>query len=685
MPDHTLPTLEFPDNDPHLWLEDIHGAKAVEWVEAQNARTLARFGGPVRDADTAALAHIYDRQDNIPLVTRRSHDLYNFWKDDRNPRGLWRRTTLDSFRTQQPDWETILDVDALAQAEGEDWIWQGGVTLGPEHRLAMVRLSRGGSDAVELREYDIGSKSFVADGFRLPEAKGGVAWLDRDTLLVSTSHGENMATTSGYGRTIRILERGRSIEQAPVIFKVPARHMAASGHVDHTGKCERIWFFDRPGFFDCTYWIGDRDGAHTKLDIPNGTEVEACGDWMALKPREPWTVDGRTYGADTVLGISIDALLAGDRNFTVLFEPADRRAIANWFWNSGALILQILDELRPRFERHTPSANGWSPQQLAGLPDIGTVSIWPVDSAEEERNGDFFVMAQDPVTPATFSIVETGKAPAILKRAPETFRTDGLVVTQHEAVSSDGERIPYFQTGPENPGPGAPVHMYGYGGFASSALPYYNSAVGKLWLERGGVSVTTNLRGGGEFGVRWHEAGRRENKPRSHDDFAAIAADLVARGVTRPERIAAEGGSNGGILITNMLTRYPDRFGALFCTIPLIDMRRYSRLLAGASWIAEYGDPDKPEDWDFLQHYSAYHTAKAGQPYPPILLATMHRDDRVHPGHARKMAAKLQAMGYEAWFYEPAAGGHGYGKDNRERAAFTALGFAFLREKIGWA
>ena len=281
-------------------------------------------------------------------------------------------------------------------------------------------------------------------------------------------------------------------------------------------------------------------------------------------------------------------------------------------------------------------------------------------------------------------LIEGVAAPALLKRAPKTFTADGLVVSQHEAISVDGERIPYVQTGPARETGDAPVYMTGYGGFGMAVKPNYVASLGKLWLERGGTTVQANLRGGGEFGTRWHDAGRGAGKRLSHDDFAAVAADLVRRGVTRPGRIAAEGGSNGGILISNMLTRYPGRFGALFCTIPLIDMRRYTKLLAGASWIAEYGDPDKPEEWAWLQTYSAYHAAKPGQKYPPILLATTRRDDRVHPGHARKMTAKLQAMGYEAYFYEPAAGGHGYGKDNKERASFVALGLGFLREKIGW-
>jgi prolyl oligopeptidase len=377
-------------------------------------------------------------------------------------------------------------------------------------------------------------------------------------------------------------------------------------------------------------------------------------------------------------------LLAGDHRFTKLFEPAERRALHGFFWSGGRLVLSILDDLKPVFELLTPSEAGWSRERIAGLPEIGVAHVWPLDVRAEESNGDLLASAQDPLTPPSLFLIRPPAAPELLKRAPQAFDPTGLVVTRHEATSPDGARIPYVQVGPPGETGEAPVHLSGYGGFGVSQLPYYNPALGKLWLERGGTGVVANIRGGGEFGTPWHEAGRREKKRLSHDDFAAVAADLVQRDVTRPGRIAAEGGSNGGILITNMLTRYPERFGALFCTIPLIDMRRYAKLHAGARWVAEYGDPDNPDDWVFLKDISAYHAAVPGRRYPPILIATSRRDDRVHPGHARKMAAKLQAMGYEAYFYEPAAGGHGYGKDNKERAAFTALGYNFLRQAIGW-
>ena len=678
------PTPAAPDDDPYLWLEEVDGASAVAWVESQNRHTLARFGDARFAADRDLMAAIFDRPDNIPLIGRRGTRVYNFWKDDAHPRGLWRATSLASFRTEAPDWEILLDLDALAAAEDEDWIWGGATTLPGSHDRAILMLSRGGADAHVLREFDLTAGDFVAGGFFLPEAKGGAEWLDRDALLLSSALGEGMATASGYARTVRLWRRGTDPLAAPVIFMTDAEHMAVWADLDRESGDQRVWFVEQLGFFDSAVWIGDRTGPRTRLDLPSDASVEWHRGWLAIKRRQPWTIAGETYPPDTVLGISLAAFLGGDRRYTKLFEPAERRALQGFFWCGERLVLRVLDNLRPVFEAWTPAAAGWSRAMITGLPEFGVASLWPLDVRSEESNGDLLASAQDPLTPPALFLVLPDAAPEILKRAPQAFNPAGLVITRHQAISTDGTRIPYTQVGPPGESGEAPVHLSGYGGFGIAQLPYYSPAIGKLWLERGGTSVVANIRGGGEFGTPWHNAGRREGKRASHDDFAAVAADLVRRGVTRPGRIAAEGGSNGGILITNMLTRYPERFGALFCTIPLIDMRRYTKLHAGASWIAEYGDPDKPEDWDFLKEISAYHQATPGRDYPPILIATSRRDDRVHPGHARKMAAKLQAMGYEAWFYEPAAGGHGYGKDNRERASFTALGYNFMRRAIGW-
>ncbi len=676
------PTRESPDDDPYVWLEDVEGVRALAWVAGQSAATLARVADASFAADRDALTALLDRPDNLPFVTRRGGLLYNFWRDAAHPRGLWRRTTLDSYRTAAPEWDTLLDLDALASAEGEDWVWSGAGTLPPSHERAIVRLSRGGGDAVVLREFDLPSREFVADGFVLAEAKSGAAWLDADTLLLSSALGAGMATNSGYARTVRRWHRGTAPEQAPVIFEAATESVRVWGEYDRAD--ERVVLVEGIGFFDTKIWFGDRTGAKRLLETPTDAWVETHRDWLAIRPRTTWTTGGATHSADTVLGIGLRAFLDGDRAFTVLFEPGPRRAPQGFFWNDGDLVVSILDELRPRFLVASPN-DGWSIREIGGLPDIGTTSVWSLDGDEDEANGELLTLTQTPTTPPELGLTRaTTAAPAILKRAPVAFDPRGAVVTRHEAVSADGERIPYVQVGPETETGDAPVHLTGYGGFGIPIMPAYSTRTGKLWIERGGTSVTASIRGGGEFGTWWHDAGRRERKVRSHDDFAAVAADLVRRGVTQPGRIAAEGGSNGGLLIANMLTRYPERFGALFCTIPLIDMRRYHRLLAGASWIAEYGNPDLPEDWAFMQTLSAYHAAEPGRPYPPILIATTRRDDRVHPGHARKMAAKLQALGYDALFYEPLAGGHGYGKDNAEVASFAALGTAFLRQAVGW-
>ena len=685
-----LPSLAEPDNDPRLWLEEVDGKAALEWVAAQNARTLAKFDGPQVAVDADALTAIMDRPDNIPSITRRGGQIYNFWKDAIYIRGLWRRTTIESYATDAPAWETVLDIDALAEAEAEDWVFQGASVIPHTHDLAIIRFSRGGGDAAVLREFDLVAKKFVEAGFVLPEAKGSTAWYDRDTLLLSSAYGEDQATKSGYARSARIWRRSTDALSAPEIFSIPAEHMACSVQVDDEDPAKPLIFIDRTDFFNCAIWIGDLTGPRTQLDMPSDIGCLWQRRWFALRPRTPWTIGDVTYAPGTMLGINLDGFLAGSRDMAVLFTPGLRRTSSGFFWSDGKLVVSVMDDLEPSQEVFTPSPDGWTRDLLQHLPEIGVVSVWPLDEDPDESDGALLANVQDPLTPAKLLLTSTtSAAPMILKRAPVAFDASGLAVTRHEAISIDGASIPYVQVGPvgdtggDAPGD-APVHMSGYGGFNVSEQPYYRSAIGKLWLEKGGPSVLTHIRGGGEFGPAWHDAGRREGKALSHDDFAAIAADLVRRGVTRPGRIAAEGGSNGGILITNMLTRYPDRFGALFCTIPLIDMRRYTKLLAGASWIAEYGDPDKPEDWAFLQHISAYHTVTAKSAGPPILIATTRRDDRVHPGHARKMTAKLEELGHDAWFYELDTGGHSYGKTNRERAHFIALGYAFLRQSIGW-
>ena len=681
------PTASEPKDDPYLWLEEIEGPEALSWVEQQNKRTLSAFGDDMWRTDSITLANLLDRPDNIPFIRRRGNLLFNYWKDAANPRGIWRTTSLESYRAENPEWSVLLDLDALALSEEKDWIWSSATVCAQDRNQAMIGLSPGGSDAAEQREFDLSSRSFKPDGFQLPCSKSRVSWLDPDTLLVMSPIGDGMETTSGYARTVRIWQRGKPFSDAPVIFEVPQDFMLVGASRVPKRDGETLWFVSLPSFFERDYWIGERTGSQQKLDLPKDADAELYANTLLVRLRTDWYTDGAHYSAGSLLSTNFDQFLSGNRAFKVAFTPDERRVLQYWVWSGDELVLSILDNLQPTFL--VTDASGEDQKSLVGLPQIGVVNVAGLDADPEDSDGTLIASSQEPLTPPALMIQSRRDDDwELLKSASAAFDAQGLVSTRHEAISSDGERIPYFQIGPEGAETGeAPVHLYGYGGFEASMLPSYRIGVGKLWLERGGTSVIANIRGGGEFGPSWHEAGRREKKRLSHDDFAAVAADLVARGVTCPERIAAEGGSNGGILISNMFTRFPERFGALFCTIPLIDMYRYTKLLAGASWVAEYGDPEVPEDWAYLQTYSAYHQVQppeAGLRYPKLLLATTRRDDRVHPGHARKMAAKLHAIGHEAYFYEPAAGGHGYGKDNTEVAAFTALGFRFLRAGIGW-
>ena len=522
----------------------------------------------------------------------------------------------------------------------------------------------------------------------LPEAKGGGEWLDRDTLLLFSAFGDGMATVGVRAHRAAVAarrptrsRRRSSSRRALIICRSGAgstMRPAASACGSPSGSASSTDRLDRR-----PHRAEDRGST-----VPTDASVELASR-LARGPA-PHGLDDRRRDLSRPTPSSacrFRRFLAGDRHFQMLFEPAERRALQGFFWCGGRLVLSILDNLRPVFEALTPSAGGWPARRVTGLPDDGVaIALAARRPRARSSNGDLLASAQDPLTPASLFLVPPGvAAPAAAEARAAGLRSRRA---RHHPPRGGVERrrcaMPYIQVGPPGETGDAPVHLYGYGGFAVSQLPTTIRRSASSGWSAAAPASSPIMRGGGEFGTAWHEAGRREGKRLSHDDFAAVAADLVRRGVTRPGRIAAEGGSNGGILITNMLTRYPERFGALFCTIPLIDMRRYTKLLAGASWIAEYGDPDKPEDWAFLNDISAYHAAVPGRPYPPILIATSRRDDRVHPGHARKMAAKLQAMGYEAYFYEPAAGGHGYGKDNSERAVLHRARLNFLRRAIGW-
>lgn len=668
--------------DPYLWLEDITGDKAMDFVRAANAATAKELEGtPAYRTLETDLLRIMDSKDKIPYVGKEGDHWYNFWTDGDHPRGLWRRTTLASYRTAHPVWETILDVDALGKAEGKGWVFHGASFLEPGCKRCLVSLSPGGSDAVEVREFDVETRSFVKDGFFLPVAKSEVSWVDADTVYVGTDFGPGSMTSSGYPRIVKVWKRGTPLSQAKVLFEAKESDMTAGAYHDPTKGFERDFVTRTMSFYTNETYLLDRHAGLRRVEVPDDAEPGVHRDWMTVKLRTAWKVGSRTYPGGSLLAVKFDDFMAGKRDFDVLFEPTATTSLEGYSWTRDHLILNVMDDVKNRITVLTPAAKAWKREPLKGAPTLGTVGASAIDP---ENSNEFFMSVTDFLTPGTLYFGTIGKAPEKLKSGPAFFEASGLEISQHFTTSKDGTRVPYFQVsakGMKLDGT-TPTLLEGYGGFEISELPSYSGVLGRAWLTQGGVFVVANIRGGGEYGPRWHQAALKANRPRAYEDFAAVAKDLADRKVTSPKHLGILGGSNGGLLMGNMITMYPELLGAVVCQVPLLDMKRYSHLLAGASWMAEYGDPDKPEEWAFIKTFSPYQNLKPGIKYPPTIFMTTTRDDRVHPGHARKMYAKMKDMGCDVRYFENTEGGHGAGADNRQSAHFWTLAYTFLQKTL---
>ncbi len=670
-----------PSDDPYLWLENVEADDALGWVRERNDVSLGELQAVPGYAELEQrLRAIYDSKDRIPEVTKIGDKFYNFWRDAEHPRGVWRRTTLDEYRKAEPVWETVLDLDALGAAEDENWVWKGAVILEPEEDRCIVSLSRGGADATVKREFDLARGEFVDGGFVLPEAKNYVSWIDRDTLYVQTDFGPNTLTESGYPRQVKRWRRGTPLAEAELEIEIPADELGVfASHEISRGH--HYDFIDRAmTFFTNKRYVRHR-GEWQEIDKPDDVTADVFGEWFTFQPREPWTVAGKTYAAGSLLAAPAEAYLAGERNLSVIFAPTERTSLKAVDETKNFLLLTVLDNVSSRPQAAQFVEGAWKLLPLPG-PKFGTIEL---DGIDPENSDAYFMTAEDFVTPTSLVIGEVGGGePERLKTMPAYFDASGLRVDQREAVSADGTRVPYFQIGPADmKADGSnPTLLYGYGGFEVSMDPFYSGGVGAAWLEKGGVYVLANIRGGGEFGPRWHRAALKENRQRAYDDFAAIAEDLIARGVTSSAHLGIQGGSNGGLLMGVMLTQRPDLFGAVLCQVPLLDMKRYHLLLAGASWMGEYGDPDKPEEWAYLGAYSPYQNVHPETEYPRTFFVTSTRDDRVHPAHARKMMARMEAQGHDVLYYENIEGGHGGAANNEQRARMNALGYTFLWEEL---
>jgi prolyl oligopeptidase len=666
--------------DPFIWLEQVEGRRALEWVEGKNAATVAELSrSAAYDPIFRRTVQILDSHDRIAFPSILGDQLYNFWQDAEHPRGIWRRTSWQSYLGGAPSWDTVLDIDALAKAEDVPWAFGGATCLSPDYDVCLIRLSRGGADAVEIREFDMRTKQFIANGFRLPEAKQSIAWIDRNALAVAGDFGEGSMTTSGYARSARLWRRGTALSSATVLLEAPTTDMGVwMATLETAGRTHTV-VMHRPDFYTGTMSLL-RDGRLTKLDVPLDADPDMLGDRLFVYLRSPWETGGKTYPGGSLVDIALADFLAGSRTFQVILQPGERETIQGVSSTRDYLLVNMLNNVRGELRRYRFDNGRWSFETVPApaMGSIGIVTTSPITNR-------YFFTYSGFTQPTTLYVADENGATREVKRLPEQFDAQNLMVEQHEATSKDGTKIPYFivhRRGVLHDGRN-PTLLYAYGGFEVSQTPAYNAVTGAAWLERGGVYVVANIRGGGEFGPQWHRAALKENRQRAYDDFIAVAEALIARGITSPEHLGIMGGSNGGLLVGVAFTQRPELFDAVVVQVPLLDMQRYNKLLAGASWMAEYGNPDVAEDWAYIQRYSPYHNLKDNTKYPKVLFTTTTRDDRVHPGHARKMAAKMESMGYPFYYFENTEGGHGAGVTSEQRAKMYALVFAYLWERLG--
>ncbi len=673
-----------PADDPFAWMDEIEGDRALAWARAENARSLPVLQSDRRYAGLhQAALDIVNARDRIPGVGFSGDGtLGNFWQDAAHVRGLWRRTTLDSYRTAEPVWETVLDFDALAKAEGKNWVYKGATCLAPADRYCLVQLSDGGKDAVTLREFDTVTKSFVDGGFVAPDGKQNVSWLDKDTLLIARDWGPGTMTRSSYPFVLKIWRRGTPLSAATEIYRGTPDDVSVSPVVlrNADGVVQAVMIARSASFFETEYFLATDQGP-VKMPFPTRSSLRGLLDGkLVFSLDEDWAAQDLKQG--DLAAIDLEALTAdpATARATLILRPSAAQSIEGVNISRNRLIVGLIENVTGKALVFTPGPNGWTSTPL-DLPSNVTIGV---GSASETDDRVFFTVTGY-LTPSTLWLADaaSGKLEK-LKSSPPKFDASTHLVEQLWATSKDGTRVPYFVVRPKDLkyDGSAPTLLYAYGGFQQSMKPGYSATVGKLWLENGGVYVGANIRGGGEFGPAWHEAGLKANRQRVYDDFFAVSEDLVARKITSPRRLGIMGGSNGGLLMGVALTQRPELYNAVVIQVPLFDMLGYTKLGAGASWVGEYGDPAIPEERAWIASYDPYSNLKAGKPYPQVFIETSTKDDRVHPAHARKAGARLGALGYGYLYYENIDGGHSAAANLGETATRLALEYTYLMQRL---
>ncbi len=669
------------EQDPFLWLEDIDSEKALNWVEKHNEATANILEKePYFQEFYKKNLEIYNSKQRIAYPSIRGKYVYNFWKDEKSERGIFRRIPLNNYLKKSSGWETVIDIDALSRKEGKKWVFKGVEWLKPDYRYCLVKLSDGGGDAVEIREFDAITKSFIKGGFFLPSAKSGISWIDYNTVYVSTDFGKGTMTTSGYPMILKKWKRGTPLKDAITIFRGDSTNMGVWGGVINTPERKYKMIYQYLSFYSKNYFAIEK-GKLIKLDVPDDADLQGIfKNQLLLNLKSDWEIEGKKYTQGSLIGIDYDVLLNGGRDFSVIVTPDKKSSIASVSSTKNYLLVNMLENVRSAIYAYRLQKGDWIGKKLP-LPQYGAISI--VDAIDESDM--FFYSYRGFLTPTSlFYMEKPGNKSIEISHLPAFFNTQGLMVRQNWAVSKDGVKIPYFIVAKkELPLNGNnPTLLYGYGGFEISMTPTYSATIGADWLEKGGVFVLANIRGGGEFGPQWHLSALKEKRQKAYDDFAAVAEDLIARKITSPRHLGIKGGSNGGLLVGVAFTQGPELYNAVVCRVPLLDMKRYNKLLASASWMGEYGNPDIPEEWAYISKYSPYQIVLKGKKYPVVFFNTSTRDDRVHPGHARKMAAKMESLGYTLYYYENTEGGHAAATTNKQSAYQNALIYAYLWKQL---
>ncbi|MDR2249405.1 prolyl oligopeptidase family serine peptidase [Acinetobacter sp.] len=655
---------------------------ALHWVAEQNQKTIEKFAQSRRFQETQQIIlKSLNNQAKIPWGEHYHDTVYNFWQDDNHPRGIWRRTQETSYLTGKPEWETVLDIDHLNEEENANWSYHGADLLYPDFTRALVFLSSGG-DACEIREFDLINKTFISDGFFLPESKSSVTWLDENSLLLALDAGGDTLTTSGYPRCVSLWQRGTIPQEAALIYAGETSDMMVSAWRTHTPGYEKTLVRCYRDFYHSLTYQLTAQGKLVSIDIPEDASCGFFNAWLLITLATPWKIADKMYPAGALLAIDFASFQEGQRNFTTLFTPDEQTTLQGYSSTRDYLILNLTLDVVGRVEVLKVENGLWCHVQMLTLPDFTTISASGIDI----KNNRYQLISYGFLQPYCLSYGDLdNNTLSVVKQEPACFDKANFEVTRHFAQSPDGTLIPYFQIaskGLELTGE-HPTLLYGYGGFEVSLTPEYLGAKGATWLQKGGVYIVANIRGGGEYGPQWHQAALKQNRHRAFEDFAAVAKDLITRRVTCSARLAAQGGSNGGLLIGNMLTDYPTLFGALLCEVPLLDMTNYHRWLAGSSWIAEFGDPEVAEERQWLQSYSPFDKVSSDKCYPPVLFTTGTKDDRVSPAHARKMVARMQQQGHHnIWLYEETDAGHGSAPENAQIAFYHAMTEEFLWQML---